>query len=92
MRKDLAHLLSEQLAEGGFTSTVEDNMLFRGKDYRAVLVIEHDLVDSALACQHLEEFIEQSIIEENSEFVSEYDIDHLSKLNKDSQTRQTLLY
>ena len=92
MRNDLLLELSEILSNGNFKNNTRDNLTVEGKELKNVLIIEEDEISSDLACQHIQEFINEDIEENDGQWLMEYDLENINSLNKLIFEEKTILY
>jgi hypothetical protein len=92
MREELAQELTSILDNGNFTSQVKNDVLIKDKTYKSVLVIEHDEISAELACQHIQEFINDDIDFKDGEWLLEYSLELVSSLNTLVSEDKTILY
>lgn len=80
MKKYIAQALQEILEEGNFKSNIKEDFIVNNKQ-RTALILNHDEVSSKLALQHIQEFIDNDINFNDSEWLSEYNLDNVFSLN-----------
>jgi len=93
MRKELAQELDNILDSGNFKSIVVSNVFCEENDktYKFGLKVLHDEVSTELALQHIQEYINEDL-DNDSDWVDEYELDNISKLKLIEQNEKYSIY
>ena len=92
MRTELAEQLSDILDNGNFQSEVKKNVTINNKEYKSIVVLNHEEISSGLACQHIQDFISEDIDCNDGVWLFNYGLENVNELKLIKEDNQTILY